>query len=156
MQRVNMIQHAVNLNYGLGLEINNYRYKQNIDFKKNPTTIIPSTIDYSKNKLGVTYLTVPLMLDFNFTPKKSAANSFGVSVGVSGGYRIGSKQKVKSSEDGKRKIHDDFDLLPYKLAYVAELKMGPVRLYGSLATQSMFEKGLDQVPYAVGLRFANW
>ncbi|MEO6914643.1 MAG: outer membrane beta-barrel protein [Chitinophagaceae bacterium] len=156
MQRVNMIQHVVNLNYGLGLEINNYRYKEDIVFNKNPTSITASSIDYSKNKLAITYITVPLMLDFNFTPNKTSANSFGLSLGVSGGYRYSSHQKVKSSGDGKRKTRDDFDLLSYKLAYVAELKLGPVRLYGSKATQSMFDKGLDQVPYSVGIRFAKW
>jgi len=61
-----------------------------------------------------------------------------------------------TNEDGKQKTHDDFYLRPFKISYVAELQLGPVKLYGSLATQSMFEKGLDQTPYNIGLRLSNW
>jgi hypothetical protein len=47
-------------------------------------------------------------------------------------------------------------LRPFKISYIAELQLGPVKVYGSMATESMFEKGLDQTPFNVGLRFSNW
>lgn len=59
-------------------------------------------------------------------------------------------------ETGKHKIHDNFDMEPWKISWIAELKLGPVKLYGSLATRSMFQKGLDQTPYTVGIRLSNW
>jgi hypothetical protein len=156
MQRVNLVSHVVNLKYGFGLELNNYRYKENIVYTTSPTRVAMSqTIDYKKNKLATDYVTVPLMLDFNFTPNKSIDKSFGLSVGMSAGYMYTSRQKLKSSAQGKTKNRDDFDLRPYKLAYVGELKLGPIKLYGSMATQSMFENSLDQTPYAVGIRFSK-
>ncbi len=154
MQRLNMVDHVLNLKYGLGLELNNYRYDNNIRYKINPTEVIMDTINYNKNKLAADYITVPLMLNFNFTPHKK--NAFGVSAGVSAGYLYSSRQKFKSSENGKTKTHDDFDLRPWKISYIAEIQLGYVRLYGSYATQSMFKNGLDQTPYNVGLRFSNW
>ncbi|MEO6001010.1 MAG: outer membrane beta-barrel protein, partial [Chitinophagaceae bacterium] len=155
MQRLNIIKHVVNLKYGLGLELNNFRYEEDIVFSKNPTIINKNPlINYSKNKLATDYLTVPLMLNFNFTPRKDNFSTFGLSVGVSGGYLYTSRQKLISGENGKEKNKNNFDLRPYKINYIAELQLGPVKVYGSMATQSMFEKGLDQTPYSVGLRLS--
>jgi hypothetical protein len=33
MQKLNVAKHILNLKYGLGLELNNYRYKQHIRYK---------------------------------------------------------------------------------------------------------------------------
>ncbi|HEV3251085.1 MAG TPA: outer membrane beta-barrel protein [Puia sp.] len=151
MQRLNAIKHVVNLEYGLGLELNNYRYTENIKYLKNPTEIVMSPISYRKNKLAADYITVPFMLNFNFTPHRD--DGFGFSVGVSAGYLYSSRQKLISSETGKTKTHDNFDLQPWKISWIGEIQLGPVRLYGSYATQSMFKKGLDQTPYTAGIRF---
>ncbi|MBE7172325.1 MAG: outer membrane beta-barrel protein [Williamsia sp.] len=155
MQRLNLVSHVVNLKYGLGLELNNYRYESNIRFKENPTSVYMDNISYHKNKLAADYLTVPLMLNFNLRPGKDNDKSFGLSAGVSAGYLYSSRQKIVSGQTGKTKVKDDFDLRNYKLSYIAELHLGPVNLYGSLATQSMFEKGLDQTPYNIGIRIGK-
>jgi hypothetical protein len=154
MQRLNLISHVVNLKYGLGIELNNYRYEENVKYLTNPTSVIIDTINYSKDKLAADYLTVPLMLNFNFSPHRR--NVYGFSVGVSAGYKYSSRQKFKSSETGKRKTFDDFDMDPWKISWVGELQLGFLKLYGSYATKSMFQKGLDQVPYTVGVRLGNW
>jgi hypothetical protein len=157
MQRMNLVKNVINLKYGLGLELNNFRYEENIRFQKNPTMVYQDqAINYSKNKLATDYITIPLMLNFNFTPGKSSYKSFGLSVGASAGYLYSSRQKVISPETGKLKVKNNFDLRPYKINYIAELQLGPMKVYGALATQSMFEKGLDQTPYSVGLRLSNW
>jgi len=44
----------------------------------------------------------------------------------------------------------------WKLSYIAELSLGPVRFYGSLAMKNMYERGLDMTPYNFGFRFSNW
>ncbi len=156
MQRLNVVKHVVNLKYGLGLELNNYRFSENIKFQKNPTHVylLPADSGYSKNKLSVDYITVPFMLNFNFTPRRE--EGFGISVGVSAGYRYSSRQKFKGGPGDKYKVHDDFDLRDWKIAYIGEVQLGPVKLYGSYATESMFDKGLDLTPYNVGIRFSNW
>ncbi|HEX9513518.1 MAG TPA: outer membrane beta-barrel protein [Puia sp.] len=154
MQRVNLIKHVVNLKYGLGIELNNYRYEANIKYLTNPTKVIMDTINYSKNKLAADYVTVPFMLNFNFTPNRR--NDFGFSVGASVGYKYSSRQKFKSSVTGKKKTFDEFDMEPWKISWIGELQLGWLKLYGSYATKSMFQKGLNQVPYTVGIRFGNW
>lgn len=156
MQRLNMIKHVVNLKYGMGLELNNYSFDdERIRFQKNPTLI---TIDNSlkearKNKLAADYLTVPMMLNFNFTPDRRSG--FGFSGGISAGYLYSARQKTKIDND-KDKLRNDFDLKRWKLSYVGELLLGPVKLYGSYALNSMWDKGLDQTPYNIGFRLSNW
>lgn len=157
MQRLNLIKHVVNLKYGLGIELNNYRFEDPVLYDKNANIFARDVVrHYKKNKLAADYVTVPMMLNFNFTPNNDYNRSFGFSAGVSAGYLYSSRQKTITNEDGKQKTHDDFYLRPFKISYVAELQLGPVKLYGSMATQSMYEKGLDQTPYNIGLRFSNW
>ena len=93
------------------------------------------------------------MLNFNFTPGRYRA--FGFSAGISAGFLYSSRQKIKGP-DGKSKLKDDFNLRNWKLSYIGELNLGPMKLYGSYALQSMWEKGLDQTPYNVGIRLSSW
>ncbi len=155
LQRINMIEHVVNLKYGLGLELNNYFFDdEQIRFQKNPTLITMDAAlkDAKKNKLAVDYLTVPLMLNFNFTPNRN--EGFGFSAGISGGFMYSARQKTKMDGD-KDKLKNDFDLKRWKLSYIGELNLGPVKLYGSYAVKTMWDKGLDQTPYTVGFRLSN-
>jgi hypothetical protein len=156
MQKLNMIEHVLNLKYGVGLELNNYFFDdKRIKFNKNPTLVTQSfDAGIKKNKLAADYLTVPLMLNFNFTPKKDKDESFGFSAGVSAGLLYSARQKTK--DGGVDKVKGSFDLETFKLSYIAEITLGPVRLYGSLAFKNMFEKGLDITPWNVGFRFSNW
>lgn len=167
MQRVNLIQHHVNLKYGLGVELNNYRFKSDINFNENglvPYTantqtnapfIFRDSVSFSKNKLAADYVTIPLMLNFTTNPF-SEKKGLAVSVGVSGGYLYSQRNKQKSSERGKLKNKGDYDMEKFKLAYIAELGLGPVRLYGSYSPKSMFERSMDIRPYTIGFRFSNW
>jgi hypothetical protein len=154
MQKLNMVKHVVNLKYGLGLELNNYSFENDkIVFAKNPTNISQGTTEFKKVKLAADYLTVPIMLNFNFTPNRK--NGFGISGGISGGYLYSARYKTKEGGDVK-KVKSDFDLERFKLSYVAELALGPIKLYGSFAMKNMWEKGLDMTPYNFGFRFSNW
>lgn len=154
MQRLNMIAHVVNLKYGLGLELNNYRYDRDLVFQKNPLLITPATESLKKGKLAADYVTVPMMLNFNFTPKRN--DGFGFSAGVSAGYLYSARYKTKDGNGDKEKVHDNFDLEPWKISYIGELNMGVVKLYGSYATKNMWKNALDQQSYNVGIRLSHW
>lgn len=166
MQRLNLVKQHVNLKYGLGLELNNYRYKSaaNISYlEQNPfisgpvssPVIIRDSIQFSKNKLAADYLTVPMMLNFSTSPGYTN-KGLSVSVGVSAGVLYSQRNKQVSTERGKERNKGDYDLEQFKLSYVAEVGLGPVRLYGSYSPQSFYSRGLDMKPYTVGVRFSNW
>ncbi len=154
MQKLNVAKHVVNLKYGLGLELNNYHFDDgSILIAKNPTFISQGTTEFKKVKLAADYLTVPIMLNFDFTPKRR--KGFGISAGISGGYLYSSRYKSKEGNNVD-KVKDDFNLERFKLSYIGELSLGPVRLYGSYAMKNMWEKGLDMTPYNFGFRLSNW
>jgi len=167
MQRMNLIKHVVNLKYGLGLELNNYRFKNDISFSEggmNPYNhaqniphafVFRDSIDFSKNKLAADYVTVPLMLNFRTNPNYNN-RGLSISAGVSMGYLYSSRNKQKSSERGKEKNRGDYDLDKWKFSYVGELGLGPVHLYGSYSPKSIFKNDLNFTPYNIGLRFSNW
>ncbi len=82
-QKVNLINHNVNLKYALGLELNNYRFKNPVRFNANLPYVEWDRTEgrtYSKNKLAADYVTFPLMLNFDFGKH-------------SGGYSITKKHK---------------------------------------------------------------
>jgi len=154
MQKLNVINHVINLKYGIGLEMYNWRYETNITYNKNPAYISRDTIQFSKNKLATDYITIPFMININPFPHKRQGLSF--SVGISAGYLYNSRNKQVSDERGKQKLHGDFDLDPWRIAYVGEIGLGPVRVYGSYSINNLYQHGVVQYPYAVGLRFSNW
>ncbi len=167
MQRLNLIKHYVNLKYGVGVELNNYRYKSAITYKEggvipysggmqtNAPFIFRDSVSFTKNKLAADYVTVPLMLNFTSNPS-SRKKGISISAGVSAGYLYGQRNKQKSSEGGKDKNRGDYDLNRFKMSYVAELGLGSIRFYGSYSPQSFYDHSLDMKPYTFGLRFSNW
>ena len=167
MQRLNLIKHYVNLKYGIGIELNNYRFSSPISFKESslnpysPATSIPhpfifrDSISFSKNKLATDYVTIPLMLNFRTNPD-NPDKGVSVSGGVSIGYLYNSRNKQISSERHKHKNHGDYNLQAWKFSYVGELGLGPVHLYGSYAPNSIFNGIFNIMPYTVGIRLSNW
>ncbi|MBC7721686.1 MAG: outer membrane beta-barrel protein, partial [Pedobacter sp.] len=157
MQKLNISQHKLNLKYGLGLEMYNFRYDRNLSYRKDPAPYVyTDTIGFSKNKLFTEYLTVPLMINFNSNPDKN--HSFSFSAGVSAGYLISSRNKQISSERGKQKAQGGFNLNPWRLAAVGEIGLGPIRVFGSYSFNKLHKDitQIEQYPYSIGIRFSNW
>src|SRR6185312_7473192 len=160
MQRMNLIKHYVNLKYGLGLELNNYRFKSNISFNEGNANIphpfvFRDSINFSKDKLAADYVTIPLMLNFRTNPNYSD-KGISISAGVSIGYLYSSRNKQKSDARGKERNRGDYDLQQWKFSYVGELGLGPVHLYGSYSPKSIFKNDLNFTPYNIGIRLSNW
>jgi len=167
MQRLNLIKHYVNLKYGLGIELNNYRFKTALSLNEggaNPYNlsqnishpfIFRDSINFLKDKLAADYVTIPFMLNFRTNPNYSDKD-LSFSAGVSMGYLYSSRNKQKSDERGKHKNRGDYDLEKWKFSYIAELGLGPAHLYGSYSPNSIFEKGLNFMPYNIGIRLSNW
>ena len=155
MQRVSIIESVLNLKYGLGIESNNYFFKTGITYVDDISvyTTRGGVNELSKNKLVANYLTVPVMLNINTNPMKGK-RGFQFSAGVSGGYLSSARQKKKGPL-GTDKTKSNFNLEQFKISYVAELGLGPVKLYGSVAANPMHQYGVEQVPYTLGFRFSN-
>lgn len=158
MQKINVYNHVLNFKYGLGSEMFNFRYDENLSFRRNGSTayVYKDSVSFSKNKLYAGYLTMPFMLNVNATPHKKHGLSF--SAGVSAGYLIKSRNKQISDARGKVRYSGNFDLEPFRLAAIGEIGLGPVRVYGSYSLTKLHDKTtqLMQTPYAIGFRLSNW
>jgi hypothetical protein len=156
MQKLNVIKHVVNLKYGLGFELNNYRYKSNISYREDqtPTVFLNSGATYSKNKLATNYLTVPVLINVNPTPNKK---TFQFSVGASMGYLLSSNNKQVNDALGKRKNKGDFELTKFRPSLIGEIGISKFRIYGSYSLKPIHDAGgLKQYPFSIGFRLSSW
>ncbi len=157
-QKLNLYQHKINLKYGLGVEMFNFRFDKPISFREDIITNVKyDVVSFTKNKLLVKYLTVPVQL--NFSPNPTNKKAFYASIGMSAGYLWNAKNKQISAERGKEKYRGNFNLNDWRFATIGELGLGAIRLYGSFANSNIFDinqRILDMQPFAVGLRFSKF
>jgi hypothetical protein len=156
IQKLNVSKHVLNLKYGLGLEMYNYRYDTRLSYRRDPEPFVfNDSISFTKNKLYVEYLTIPLMININTKP--DSRHGFSFSVGASAGYLTSSRNKQISGERGKQKIKGDFNFEPWRLALISEMGLGPIRVYGSYSLNRLQKDvtRVEQYPYAVGIRFGR-
>jgi hypothetical protein len=157
-QKLNLYQHKINLKYGLGVEMFNFRFDKPISFREDIATNIKyDVVSFTKNKLLVKYLTIPVQI--NFSPNPTNKKGFYASIGMSAGYLWNAKNKQISGERGKEKFRGNFNLNDWRIATIGELGVGAVRLYGSFANNNLFNKNqsfIDMQPFAVGLRFSKF
>lgn len=156
MQRMSLYKKIINLKYGAGIELYKLFYKSDIRYIEGPNPYVERQgIDFERNKLAFDYVTVPLMININPNPQQRNGG-INISMGASVSYLYGARNKQKSEMYGKQRYSGDFNLETWKFAYVAELGLGPVRLYGSYAINPLHQYGVNQHPYAVGVRFSSW
>jgi hypothetical protein len=162
-QNINLIKRHFGLVTGLGLTFNNYRFDNNVILVPDSSKIFGyydnSKESYKKSKLLVTYLTLPLLFEYQ-TNNNSDINSFHFTAGVIGGIRIGSHTKNMYDGDKKTKNRDDFYLNPFKLDATARIGWGVLNLYGNYSLTTLFknDKGPELYPYSIGISFDidNW
>ena len=157
-QKLNVYQHKINLKYGVGFEMFNFRFEQPVSFRNEPgKTLYMDDVNFTKNKLFVKYLTVPVQL--NFQPSPYSRKGFYASIGLSAGYLVDARNKQISPERGKQKYDGTFELNNLRFATIGELGIGGIRLYGSYGSINLFDKNQSHFsffPYALGLRFSNF
>lgn len=157
-QKVNLYQHKLNLKYGVGFEMFNFRLEQPVSFRNDlPSKMILENISFSKNKLFAKYLTVPFQFSYQANPQNK--RSFYVSAGMSAGYLINSRNKQISAERGKQKYDGNFNLNNWRVATIGELGIGGIRLYGSYGLTNLFDKqdtNFEMYPFSLGLRFSKF
>lgn len=154
LQTQNLYKQIIRLKYGFGIETNNYYYKSPITYVEggNPY-VIRDNAHFSLNKLATDYFTVPLYLQLNTTPN-STTKGLKIAVGASVGYLYNARQKQRSDERGMQKNKTDFNISPFKLSYIAEVGLGKIKFYGSLAGTALHKNALNQLPFTVGVRLS--
>lgn len=158
---------AVRLNYGFSFQFNGLKVDDNLYFVENgnQTELQDFEYDLDKAKLRMDNLVFPVHFEFGPSRKEETEekmryyidNKFRIGIGAYGGFNIGTRQKLKYKENGK-KVKDKFkrdyntsDLIYGLSAYAG---FGDTTLYVKYDLNPIFKDALvDQHNISVGLRF---
>jgi len=145
---------------GLGFEFINYNFDGQNGIIKDPGT--GNTVEYippyegfiTKSKLNITYLTAPLLLEFQIPAGHQGRIHF--SAGVIGGLKLWSNTKIKYTEAGdksKEKNKSDFNLSPLRWGVTARVGYKEVSLFANYYMNSLFKPGMgpELYPFSIGL-----
>ena len=143
---------------GLGLNFNDYKFKNRYTLVKDNTGMIqpvelPET-DLRKTKLSTVFLTAPLMLEVQI-PGNHGKDRLFIAGGVIGGLKLGEHTKTKIGDE-KVKDKGDHNIAPLRWGYTAKVGFEDVGIYATYYNTPLFEDGKGPVtnPLTVGLTFA--
>jgi len=148
----------VGLVSGMGLSFNNYRFDNPYtlgkgQFMTEPVSLNPENL--SKTKLAVTYLNVPILLEFQIPVNQNEGRLF-INAGLIGGVKIGSHTKVKYG-DNKDKDRSGFNLNSFKYAATARIGYKDICLFANYSLTPLFQsgKGPELTPFTIGISFLD-
>ncbi len=145
-QGVNLIRGKLRFVYGIGIEYNNYRFKEGVTITPDSKPLeyqVDDVVDFKRNKIVSRYATMPLMLNFKSNPRDDD-NSFKIAAGIQAGYLIGSHQKQKwgsGKQKEKKKVKGDYGFEDYRIGYVAQFGYGDLVIYGKYYPTNTFKSG---------------
>ncbi len=150
---------GVGLVTGMGFSMNNYRFDNPITIDRVDRRIVPVPIEENgikKSKLYVSYLTVPLLLEFQI-PVNNFTNRVYISGGVIGGVNVGSRTKIKHDKS-KTKDKGSFAINPFKYAATARIGLGDISVYAVYNFSPVFkdDEGPELFPFSVGISLVNF
>lgn len=138
---------------GMGFALNNYRFDTKVTFLPDSSPIKflnDSLSEFKKNKLFISYLTIPLLFEYQI-PIDGARLHF--SAGVIGSIKLWSRTKQIFENNEERIKSRDFHLSPFKLEGTFRAGYGAFTLFANYSLLQMFEKGKgpELYPITVGL-----
>lgn len=148
----------VNLVTGFGFEFNHFAFDKAVTLNPDVDYVagtIDSNVEYKKNKLNASYVTMPLMFAFN-SNIANPSKSFHFAAGVVGAYKIGSKTKQEFEINGTEyfvKRKDSYNLNPFRLSATVRAGYGDVYLFATYALTELFDaKGGPRLyPFTAGI-----
>jgi hypothetical protein len=157
--RFPIVGRQLNIHTALGVNWYNYRFDNQVTFASstNPAGAATSTAVYntlvekqSKNKIGLSYVTLPVMLQVKPNGTKGRL-SFGA--GASVGYLLKSWNKTKSVSGSKNNETINGVFNPWQVNALAEIGIGKrLKLYGNYGLQNMFLHSVDAKPVSFGVQ----
>ena len=163
-QNFNLISNKLGFTTGLGFEWVNYRFDNNVVLQKEANDIVNNydlyPASYTKSKLVVNYLNLPLMLEYQ-TNRFSKKNSFHIGVGLQTGLRIGAHTKRVYQDDGRKKKDKDpgdYHINPFKYDAMVRIGWGKLNLHANYSLNTLFKnnRGPELNPFTVGITLASW
>jgi hypothetical protein len=146
---------------GMGIEWSNYVFDADNSIEEAANgNILERELDYNgitKSKLATTYLSAPLLLEFQIPAGKKRIH---ISAGLTGSVKLGSKTKIKYKSDGNQKDvkKDDFSLSP--LRYGATFRVGyrALNVFANYYFTPLFGEthSPELYPFSIGLNLISF
>jgi hypothetical protein len=141
---IQQTRNTIGLITGLGLQLKSYRLDSNTTLEKGSSGIITGKHlifdSNQKSKFSMTYLTAPLLLEFQI-PVNNYANRIFISGGLFGAYRLSSHTKIKYRTDRskeKLKTPGDFSLNSFRYGLMVRLGYRSFQVFCNYDLQPMF------------------
>lgn len=145
---------------GAGMRWSRYRLSTNSHFAENEngTTVLqpaPEGIVYSKSKLNITSLTIPVLLEWQ--SRRVKGDRFFLSAGVVGVVKTISSSKVQFRDENNKKQKKTMDrgmnIRPITMDFLVQAGYDWVGIYMKYSPMGLFEgsKGPNVHPVSIGL-----
>lgn len=157
---ISLKDHRIGIVSGLGFQWNNYKFDNPVTIDKTDQGIIEpfpvSENNFKKSKLTVSYLTLPVMLEFQI-PVNGHSNRLFISGGMVGGLNLGSHTKVKTDRS-KDKDRGSFAINPFKYSAIAKIGVKDFSVYATYSFSTLFKdgKGPEMYPFSIGISLVNF
>jgi hypothetical protein len=156
-----LYKNYIALTTGLGFQFNRMMFENNttlIPFKDSIATFDAGTA-YSKNMLKASYLTIPLLFQFNTS--KNHGKSFHFAVGGQVAVKLGSRSKQVYVVNGDKKrdiFRSDYNLNPFQYGLTARIGYGQVNVFANYNLSEVFKsgKGPELYPFQIGVTLVPW
>ena len=157
---IGLVKKYVGITTGLGWQVNNYRFNNNNRLVGDSAslTYFTDTINLKKNKLVASYLTLPIILEFQL-PVNQKEDWIHLSFGVVGGLRLGSHTKQVFELNGsetKDKTRDDFHLSNFQYGLTGRLGYNDMSVFVNYSLSSLLKggEGPELYPWSAGISFS--
>ena len=162
---LNLLEHKFNfgtpfvgLTTGVGFSFTSVAFRDGYIINSSTDSlfaVVDTVNTYSKNKLKASYLTIPLLLEFNISTNSD--KNFYLAAGVVGGVRMTSKIKRNGEfADGKEfeeREKGTYSLSPFKLDAALRMGYGSFGVFANYSLLPLFESGktVEVYPLTFGL-----
>jgi hypothetical protein len=163
-RNVNIVKKYVQLSTGIGVQFSNLKFDNNTKLNADSSFTwgyvdSSNTFSYRKNRFKQSYVTVPLLLNFN-TSKRLSSN-FHISVGVVGKYLLTSRTKqllVQNNNEFTAVRKDDYNINPFQFDGYASIGYRNFTVFSQYALNQLFRKdrGPQVYLFAIGIRVLSF
>ncbi len=158
------ISKRLGLTTGMGFEFNTWSLYNNVDIYEDENNIMVDSLvdkadkDFKRNRLNATYLTIPLILEFQLPTRR---HKFYIGAGIEGSVRLWSQKSQKyfiNNVKYRDRVSDDFQITPFRYSATVRIGYGPIGLFANYSLEPLFRSGHgpELYPFTVGLRLINF
>ncbi|MBL4715097.1 MAG: outer membrane beta-barrel protein, partial [Bacteroidia bacterium] len=144
----NLVKKFVQLQMGIGLDYNNYRFIDNFSLVPDTTIVLASYNEsntYKKNKLTTKYVNVPVLIQFQSKGGKKK-KKLRFATGIDIGYYLKAYTKQVYEIDGRKykdKTYDDYNLEKLRYGVLTRIGFGNMNFFAKYSLTPLFVEGVN-------------